>query len=211
MEDLVFSGIVERVGTVERISPEGGSRRLVVATSFDAILRPGESVAVNGVCLTVERADARSFEAVAVRETLDRTTLGGLEAGSRVNLERALKVGQPLGGHWLQGHVDATAVIRGLLKDSGQVRLMVEIPEDCRRFVARKGSIGLDGTSLTVADWADPLAEIAVVPFTLENTIASAYAPGVLLNLEVDLIARYLDRLLEARGDLLVGEPGRTR
>ena len=151
----MFSGIVERVGTVERVSSEGGSRRLVLEASFDPILRPGESVAMNGVCLTVERADARSFEAVAVRETLDRTTLGGLETGSRVNLERALSVGQPLGGHWLQGHVDATAVIRGLLKDSGQVRLQVEIPEGCRRFVARKGSIALDGTSLTVADWAD--------------------------------------------------------
>jgi riboflavin synthase len=211
MEDLVFSGIVERVGTVERVSSEGGSRRLVVAASFDATLRAGESVAMNGVCLTVERADARSFEAVAVRETLDRTTLGALETGSRVNLERALSVGQPLGGHWLQGHIDATAVIRDVLKDSGQVRLLVEIPEDCRRFVARKGSIALDGTSLTVADWADPLAEIAIVPFTLEHTIASAYAPGIRVNLEVDLMARYLDRLLEARGVLLVGESGRTR
>lgn len=210
MEDLVFSGIVERVGTVEHVSSEGGSRRLVVAASFDAILRAGESVAMNGVCLTVERADARSFEAVAVRETLDRTTLGALETGSRVNLERALSVGQPLGGHWLQGHVDATAVIHGLLQDSGQFRLSVEIPEACRRFVARKGSIALDGTSLTVADWADPLAEIAIVPFTLEHTIASTYAPGIRVNLEVDLIARYLDRLLEARGVLLVGESGRT-
>jgi riboflavin synthase len=211
MEDLVFSGIVERVGTVERVSSEGGSRRLVVAASFDAILRAGESVAMNGVCLTVERADARSFEAVAVRETLDRTTLGALETGSRVNLERALSVGQPLGGHWLQGHVDATAVIRDVLQDSGQVRLLVEIPEGCRRFVARKGSIALDGTSLTVADWSDPVAEIAIVPFTLEHTIASAYTPGFRVNLEVDLIARYLDRLLEARGVLLVGESGRTR
>jgi len=162
---------------------------------------------VNGVCLTVERADARSFEATAVRETLDKTTLGALEAGSRVNLERALRVGQTLGGHWLQGHVDATAAVRGVDRDAGQVRLQVEIPEACRRFVARKGSIAIDGTSLTVADWADPIAEIAIVPFTLEHTIASSYAPGTRVNLEVDLIARYLDRLLEARGALLVGEP----
>jgi riboflavin synthase len=207
MEDRVFSGIVERVGMVERVATESGSRRLAIAAPFDAPLHPGESVAVNGVCLTVERADARSFEATAVRETLDKTTLGALEAGSRVNLERALRVGQTLGGHWLQGHVDATAAVRGVDRDAGQVRLQVEIPEACRRFVARKGSIAIDGTSLTVADWADPIAEISIVPFTLEHTIASSYAPGIRVNLEVDLIARYLDRLLEARGALLVGEP----
>jgi riboflavin synthase len=211
MEDRVFSGIVERVGTVERVATEGGGRRLVIGAPFDARLDAGESVAVNGVCLTVERADARSFEAVAVRETLDRTTLGALEAGSRVNLERALRVGQTLGGHWLQGHVDATAAIRAVHRDAGQVRLQVEIPEACRRFVANKGSIAIDGTSLTVASLSDPVAEIAIVPFTLEHTIASSYAPGVRVNLEVDLIARYLDRLLEARGALLVGEPMRTR
>ncbi|HEX5032491.1 MAG TPA: riboflavin synthase [Candidatus Eisenbacteria bacterium] len=207
----MFSGIVERVGTVERVATERGSRRLVIGAPFDARLDAGESVAVNGVCLTVERADARSFEAVAVRETLDRTTLGALEAGSRVNLERALRVGQTLGGHWLQGHVDATAAIRAVHRDAGQVRLQVEIPEACRRFVANKGSIAIDGTSLTVASLSDPVAEIAIVPFTLEHTIASSYAPGVRVNLEVDLIARYLDRLLEARGALLVGEPMRTR
>jgi|SoiMethySBSTD1v2_1073268.scaffolds.fasta_scaffold00249_34 riboflavin synthase len=207
MEDRVFSGIVERVGMVERVATEGGSRRLAIAAPFDAPLNPGESVALNGVCLTVERADARSFEATAVRETLDKTTLGALEAGSRVNLERALRVGQTLGGHWLQGHVDATAAVRGVHRDAGQVRLQVEIPEACRRFIARKGSIAIDGTSLTVADWADPIAEIAIVPFTLEHTIASSYAQGTRVNLEVDLIARYLDRLLEARGALLVGEP----
>ncbi|HZV90835.1 MAG TPA: riboflavin synthase, partial [Candidatus Nitrosocosmicus sp.] len=110
----MFSGIVERVGTVERVATESGSRRLAIAAPFDAPLNPGESVAVNGVCLTVERADARSFEATAVRETLDKTTLGALEAGSRVNLERALRVGQTVGGHWLQGHVDATAAVRGV-------------------------------------------------------------------------------------------------
>lgn len=207
MEDRVFSGIVERVGSVERVATEGGSRRLVIAASFDAPLAAGESVAVNGVCLTVERAVAPSFEAVAVRETLDRTTLAGLEAGSHVNLERALRVGQTLGGHWLQGHVDATAVVRDVLEDAGQVRLLVDIPEACRRFVAQKGSIAIDGTSLTVAHWADPVCEIAIVPFTLEHTIASSYAPGTRVNLEVDLIARYLDRLLEARGALLVGRP----
>ena len=207
----MFSGIVERIGAVERVATEGGSRRLVIAASFDAALHAGESVAVNGVCLTVERADDRSFEAVAVRETLDKTTLGALEAGSRVNLERALRVGQTLGGHWLQGHVDATAAIRGVPRDAGQVRLQVEVPEACLRFVATKGSIAIDGTSLTVASLTDSVAEIAIVPFTLEHTIASSYAPGTRVNLEVDLIARYLDRLLEARGALLVGESERTR
>jgi riboflavin synthase len=119
-------------------------------------------------------------------------------------------VGQTLGGHWLQGHVDATAVVRAVHRDRGQVRLQIEVPEACRRFVARKGSIAIDGTSLTVASLADPVLEIAIVPYTLENTIASSYSPGTRVNLEVDLIARYLDRLLDARGALLVGAPERT-
>jgi len=207
MEDPVFSGIVERVGVVERAASEGGSRTLVITAPFDAPLLAGESVAVNGVCLTVERADARSFEVTAVRETLDKTTLDTLVEGVHVNLERALRVGQTLGGHWLQGHVDATAVVRDVIEDAGQVRLLIDVPEACRRFVAPKGSIAIDGTSLTVAHWADPIVEIAIVPFTLAHTIASSYAPGTRVNLEVDLIARYLDRLLEARGAHLVGRP----
>src|SRR4029450_8324715 len=128
MEDRVFSVIVERVGMVERVATESGSRRLAIAAPFDAPLHPGESVAVNGVCLTVERADARSVEATAVRETLDKTTLEALEAGSRVNLERALRVGQTLGGHWLQGHVDATAAVRGVHRTAGRGRLQVGGP-----------------------------------------------------------------------------------
>ena len=207
MEDPVFSGIVERVGVVERAASEGGSRTLVITAPFGAPLLAGESVAVNGVCLTVERADARSFEVTAVRETLDKTTLDTLVEGVHVNLERALRVGQTLGGHWLQGHVDATAVVRDVIEDAGQVRLLIDVPEACRRFVAPKGSIAIDGTSLTVAHWADPIVEIAIVPFTLAHTIASSYAPGTRVNLEVDLIARYLDRLLEARGAHLVGRP----
>jgi riboflavin synthase len=207
MEDPVFSGIVEHVGVVERAAFEGGSRTFVITAPFGAPLLAGESVAVNGVCLTVERADAGSFEVTAVRETLDKTTLDTLVEGVHVNLERALRVGQTLGGHWLQGHVDATAVVRDVIEDAGQVRLLIDVPEACRRFVAPKGSIAIDGTSLTVAHWADPIVEIAIVPFTLAHTIASSYAPGTRVNLEVDLIARYLDRLLEARGAHLVGRP----
>ncbi|HKO21719.1 MAG TPA: riboflavin synthase [Candidatus Eisenbacteria bacterium] len=203
----MFSGIVERLGVVERAASEGGSRRFVITAPFDAPLLAGESVAVNGVCLTVERADALSFEVTAVRETLDTTTLDTLVEGVPVNLERALRVGQTLGGHWLQGHVDATAVVRDVIEDAGQVRLLIDVPDSCRRFVAPKGSIAIDGTSLTVAHWADPIVEIAIVPFTLAHTIASSYAPGTRVNLEVDLIARYLDRLLEARGAHLVGRP----
>lgn len=207
MEDPVFSGIVERLGLVERAASEGGSRTFVITAPFDAPLEAGESVAVNGVCLTVERGDALSFEVTAVRETLGTTTLDTLVEGAHVNLERALRVGQTLGGHWLQGHVDATAVVRDVIEDAGQARLLIDVPEACRRFVAPKGSIAIDGTSLTVAHWTDPIVEIAIVPFTLAHTIASSYAPGIRVNLEVDLIARYLDRLLEARGAHLVGRP----
>jgi riboflavin synthase len=135
------------------------------------------------------------LHASAVPETLRRTTLGRLDTGARVNLERALRVGDELGGHWVQGHVDAVARVRSMRRMGQDVLLRVEIPESLRRYVAEKGSVALDGISLTVASWEDPCATLALVPYTLEHTIASEYEEGRDVNLEVDLIARYLERL----------------
>jgi riboflavin synthase len=197
----VFSGIVQALGVVERAARADGALRLRIGATLPRGLVPGESVAVNGVCLTVERADTHSFDATAVAETLRATTLGTLEPGRRVNLEPALRVGDPLGGHWVLGHVDAVARVRAVEPRNGETRVTIEIPARLRRYVARKGSVTLDGVSLTVASWSDPVAEVALVPFTLEHTTLGTVAPGDEVNLEADLVARYLDRLLDARAD----------
>ena len=196
----MFSGIVERVGTAEGLERAAGGARLKIRSGFERDPAAGESVAVNGVCLTVERVSSGVLEAVAVEETLRRTTLGSLEVGRRVNLERAVRVGDPMGGHWVQGHVDAVATIRSVSAEGADVRVEFEVPPALRRYVAEKGSLAVDGVSLTVAAYKDPVAVVALVPYTLSHTIASEYVPGGRVNLEVDIVARYLEKLLEARG-----------
>jgi riboflavin synthase len=199
----MFSGIVERLGRVESIDRDAsGGVKLAIRGEFDPPPAPGASVAVNGVCLTVERAREGVFHVSAVPETLRRTTLGRLHLGAPVNLERALRVGDELGGHWVSGHVDAIARIRSVRRRGEDVLVSVEIPEPLRRYVAEKGSLTLDGISLTVAGWEDPCAVLALVPYTLEHTIASEYEEGRDVNLEVDLLARYLERLAAVRGML---------
>lgn len=196
----MFSGIVQAVGVVEEAGASSGVMKLRIAASLPRVPAPGDSVAVNGVCLTVERADQRSFDVTAVTETLRATTLGSLARGHRVNLEPALRVGDPLGGHWVLGHVDAVARVRSVTRASGETRVAIEVPEPLLRYVTPKGSVALDGVSLTVASWSDPVLEVALVPFTLGHTTLGALAPGDPVNLEIDLVARYLDRLLEVRG-----------
>lgn len=198
----MFSGIVQAIGEVEAVTHTDGASRIRIGVVFPRVPTAGESIATSGVCLTVERADARGFEVTAVSETLRATTLGTLTPGRRVNLEPALRVGDPLGGHWVLGHVDAVARVLSVARGAGETRVAVEIPEFLRRYVAPKGSVTLDGVSLTVASWSDPVAEVALVPFTLEHTTLGALEPGDLVNLEADLVARYLDRLLESRGAL---------
>lgn len=205
----MFSGIVARVGSVERVDRVAGGILLAIRSGFDAEPEPGASVAVNGVCLTVERVANGVFEATAVPETVARTTLGALVAGSRVNLERALRVGDELGGHWVQGHVDATGTVTSVEREKDGVRVAIDAPEALQRFVAMKGSIAVDGVSLTVAGWRRPVLEVALIPYTLEHTIASEYRKGTRVNLEADLIARYLERLVAAEASAPAGERGR--
>jgi riboflavin synthase len=195
----VFSGIVERVGRVETVAPEAAGTRFRVRAEYDPPPPPGASIAVNGVCLTVERTQGGVFEIVAIAETLRRTNLGRLAAGSRVNLERSLRIGDELGGHWVQGHVDGLGVVAAVERRADDVRVAVEIPEPLRRYVAEKGSIAIDGVSLTVAAWNDPRLTVALIPYTLEHTIASSWETGTQVNLEADIVARYLERLLAAR------------
>jgi riboflavin synthase len=192
----MFSGIVERVGRVESVEhgPDGGLR-LTISTGLTPPPGAGASVAVNGVCLTVERADGDLVRMTAVPQTLGHTTLGALSPGKNVNLERALKVGDEIGGHWVQGHVDATARVASIRRAGADVLLAVTIPESLRPYVAVKGSLALDGVSLTVAALEGPRAILALVPYTLEHTITSDYVEGQDVNLEVDILARYLERL----------------
>ena len=203
----MFSGIVERIGVIESREETSAGVRFRLRGDFVPDPAPGASVAVNGVCLTVERVAGGVMDFVAVAETLRRTNLDAVAAGSRVNLERALKVGDEIGGHWVQGHVDAIGEVVSVERASEDVRVTIDVPAALRRYVAEKGSITVDGVSLTVAAWDGRRLTVALVPYTLDKTTASAWRPGTRVNLEVDVVARYLDRLLAARAGEVSGAP----
>jgi riboflavin synthase len=195
----VFTGIVEGTGTVAALAvadDASGARLEVEAPWLAGDLRPGESVAVNGCCLTVAEATAAGFAADLVAETLRRTALGGLAAGARVNLERPLALGGRLGGHLVQGHVDGVArvVDRTPVGDGEEVK--VELPPDLARYLVEKGSIAVDGVSLTVAGVGTGWFAVALVPHTLKVTTIGDRRPGDLVQLEVDVVAKYVERLV---------------
>ncbi len=192
----MFTGIVEEVGRVEAARRLAGGRRLRVACTFAAALRVDESVAVDGVCLTVVAQDDRAFEAVAVEETLAKTTLGRRSRGDGVNLERALRLGARLDGHLVQGHVDTTGEVAAVeaLADSHVVR--IAYPAAFAPYLIPKGSVAVDGVSLTVARLDEPEGtfEVAVIPHTWQKTTAARWAPGRAVNLEFDLVGKYVLR-----------------
>jgi riboflavin synthase len=193
----MFTGIVQEVGTAAAISGrEGGVRIEIEAPATAAATAVGDSVSVDGVCLTaVELSDGRiAFDAVP--ETLARTSLGGLVAGMRVNLEPALRAGEPLGGHYVQGHVDGVGVVRSVEPEGAGRRVWIDAPEEILRYAVEKGSIAVQGTSLTVAALDDGGFAVALVPHTLEATTLGAVEAGHALNLEVDVLAKYVERLL---------------
>jgi riboflavin synthase len=195
----VFTGIVEGTGTVAALAVAGdasGARLEIEAVWLAGDLRPGESVAVNGCCLTVAEATAAGFAADLVAETLRRTALGGLADGARVNLERPLALGGRLGGHLVQGHVDGVARVidRAPVGDGEEVK--VELPPDLARYLVEKGSIAVDGVSLTVAGVGTGWFAVALVPHTLKVTTLGERRPGDLVQLEVDVVAKYVERLV---------------
>ena len=199
----MFTGLVELKGTLARRSRRGPGYRLAVSAGFpDLVL--GESISVSGACLTVVSFDEQSFEADVSLETASRTTLGSLPLGSPVNLERALKVGDRLGGHIVAGHVDAVAELVRVAPAGEAQRLSVAYPNALGRFIAPKGSITLDGVSLTVNAVAGDVLEVMVIPHTVAMTTLGALKPGSALNLEVDTLARYAVRFLEVSN---AGEP----
>jgi riboflavin synthase len=198
----MFTGIVEGTGTVAALAAAAdgsGARLQVDAPWLAGRLEPGESVAVNGCCLTVAEATAAGFAADLVAETLRRTALGGLAAGARVNLERPVALGGRLGGHLVQGHVDGVAEVldRKPVGDGEEVR--IELPPELERYVVEKGSIAVDGVSLTVAAVGPGWLTVALVPHTLEATTLGDRRPGDPVQLEVDVVAKYIERLVMSR------------
>ena len=186
----MFTGIVRELGRV--VSFDG--TRLVVETGVEAAVC--DSVAVDGVCLTVVAGDSITLAFDVVPETLSRTTLGGLAVGANVNLEPALRVGEPLGGHMVQGHVDAVGVVRGETEEAAGARMWIEAPADVLRHCAEKGSIAVSGVSLTIAELAEDAFAVALVPHTLAVTTLGRLGPGDRVNLEADMLAKYVARLV---------------
>jgi len=193
----MFTGIVAAVGQVARAEPRGGDLALEIdADRLDlADVAVGDSIAVNGCCLTVARLDSRGFLADVSRETLEHTTLGALAVGARVNLEKALRAGDPLGGHYVTGHIDGVGVVVGRRQDARSVRVEFELEPSLAKYVARKGSVAIDGVSLTINEVAGTRFGVNLVPHTLVVTILSDYTNGTRVNVEVDIIARYVERL----------------
>ncbi|MFM1891965.1 MAG: riboflavin synthase [Pseudomonadota bacterium] len=194
----MFTGIIQAIGEVVQVEPRGGDVRLRVRTGkLDlADVALGDSIAVNGVCLTAVDLPGDGFAADVSRETLSLTTLGELRPGSPVNLEKALTLATRLGGHLVSGHVDGLGTVRERHDDARSVRFTIEAPPELARYIAHKGSITVDGTSLTVNAVHGASFALNIVPHTLQETIMSGYQPGRRVNLEVDLVARYLERLL---------------
>jgi riboflavin synthase len=193
----VFTGIVRELGVVLEAEEAGGGRALAVrAPETAARTRVGDSVAVNGCCLTATAIDAGAISFDAVPETITRSTLGSLRAGDPVNVEPALRAGEELGGHYVQGHVDAVGRIQSVEVEGEGLRVFVEAPADVLRYCVEKGSITVDGVSLTVAELADDAFAVALVPHTLEATTLSDLRPEQHVNLEVDVLAKYVERLI---------------
>ena len=193
----MFTGIVPGVGLIRHVEPRGGDVALIVDTGDVSLegIAIGDSIAVPGTCLTATRFESSAFEADVSRETLSLTTLGDWQPGTSVNLEKAITAGQAMGGHYVTGHVDGVGKVVARQDDARSVRIEFEVPRELARYIARKGSVCIDGVSLTVNGADGVRFDVNLVPHTLEVTILGGYRPGSRVNLEVDIIARYVERL----------------
>jgi riboflavin synthase len=197
----MFTGLIGEIGRIESLDRSAGATGVTVrAPGLTASgLRPGDSVAVDGICLTVTRLDARSFQVTAVDETAALTTLSGWRSGKSVNLERALALGDRLDGHLVTGHVDGVAKITAIVPEGQARRVRLSAPGPLGPYLARKGSVALDGVSLTIAGSGNGEFSVVLIPFTQARTTLGAWAPGQGVNLEVDVVARYVERLQTGR------------
>jgi riboflavin synthase len=208
----MFTGIIQAVGQIVAMQPSGGDLRLRVNTGKLSLqdVALGDSIATNGTCITVTELPGDGFWADVSVETLNFTTLGNLKPGSRVNLEKALTPASRLGGHIVSGHVDGVGEIVSLAEDARSIRVVVRAPDALARYIAHKGSICIDGTSLTVNAVNGAEFDLNIIPQTMAETIFGEYRPGSRVNLEVDVIARYLERLVlgDAAADANSGKSG---
>lgn len=207
----MFTGIIEQTGTIVSLHDRGGVRRLTVeAPGIAARLREGDSLAVSGVCLTALDVDPQFFHADLAQETLDRTSLGALAAGAKVNLELPTAAGSPLGGHVVQGHVDGTGILTALDpvvsrtsanfdEQTTDWTLKVRMPENVRQWMVPKGSVAVEGISLTIADWDGEVVTIAILPLTYWRTNLHALAPGAPLNVEADVLVKLAAQQMQAQ------------
>jgi len=192
----MFTGLVQDIGRVESVAAGADGARLRIATGLGGEIGLGDSIAVNGVCLTATAADADGFATEAMNQTLEVTVIGALAAGARVNLELATRADERLGGHIVQGHADGSGLVLEVGEDGFARRVRVEVPAALLRYVVDKGSVALNGVSLTVARLGDTWLEVSLIPETLERTNLGDAVPGDRLNVEVDVIAKYVERLL---------------
>ena len=204
----MFSGIVEELGTVARNAIAGEGRLDVAARAVVGDVSVGDSIAVNGCCLTVVSAGAEGFTADVMPETARRTNLGALHPGDPVNLEAALRAGDRIGGHMMSGHVDATGTIESLAPEGNMVVVRIVAPDAVLRYVVPKGCIAVDGISLTVVDVHADAFTVALIPHTMAVTRAGRWQPGTAVNLEADLVAKYVEKGLAAYAGTPVRAPG---
>ncbi len=207
----MFTGIVEELGTVDSI--RSGSRSMVLAIKAREVLsgcKIGDSIAVNGVCLTVTTFSPSGFTADVMPETMNRSALGQLKPGDRVNLERTMRAGGRFGGHIVQGHIDGVGKIKSMLKDDNAVRVTIEAPPEVMRYIVQKGSVAVDGISLTVATTGEKEFSVSLIPHTVSITTMGRHQPGGLVNLEADIVGKYVESFLDRRfGGAGAGEQGR--
>ena len=192
----MFTGLVQDIGSVESVEGGAEGARLRIATKLGPEIGLGDSVAVNGVCLTATEADASGFATEAMNQTLEVTVIGALVPGARVNLELATRADERLGGHIVQGHADGSGRVTEITADGFARRIRVELPPELLRHVVDKGSVALNGVSLTIAALGDTWVEVSLIPETLERTNLGDAVPGDAWNVEVDVIAKYVERLL---------------
>jgi riboflavin synthase len=193
----MFTGLIEDIGTIRRLQKTRNGMSLVLASRLAGQnIQPGESISVNGVCLTVTDCDKDDFRADAVPETLRRTNLGSLKPGDRVNLERAIKADGRFGGHLVTGHIDGTGVISDMLSEGNAIRFTIEADASILRYLVPKGSVGLDGISLTVSSVSPETFSVEIIPFTLRHTTLSFKKPGDKVNIECDMLGKYVEKFL---------------
>jgi riboflavin synthase len=192
----MFTGLIQDIGRIEALDSGADGSRLRIVTSLGPEIALGDSVAVDGVCLTATAVSADGFETEAMKQTLDVTALGGVGAGAKVNLELAMRASDRLGGHIVQGHVDGVGTVTAVAEDGFARRVRVALGPDLLRYAVDKGSITLGGVSLTIAELGEEWVEVSLIPETLERTNLGELAPGSKLNVECDIVAKYVERLV---------------